>query len=349
MKVYWDTKIYIVAPAGVATGGPELLHQLGYHLRNDLNLDAYMFYQPSDHPNPVHREYRMYHVPYVDRVEDSKRNIIIVPEVVGLMKVMDAYTNIRKIIWWLSVDNFYISKFGKDSPFKSYFYILINSFAYRFFNKEIFNIPDIVMKHYKGYSLNDDKTVATADLHLAQSYYAMKNLKDQGFNNVEYLSDYINEKFLEEKINLDKKEDLIVYNPRKGYKFTSKLIKQLKDYNFKLKAIENMNREEVLETLKKAKVYIDFGNHPGKDRLPREAAMMGCCIIVGKKGSAKFNDVPIPAKFKLDTNETSTIIKSIIDCVENYNKNFQKFKDYRKKIKEEPLKFKKDLARIFKV
>ncbi|MGB9845659.1 MAG: hypothetical protein ACPLF9_07885 [Methanothermobacter tenebrarum] len=292
----------------------------------------------------------MYRVPYVDEIKDSERNIIIVPELFQLMKVMDAYTNIRKIIWWLSVDNFYISKFGKDSPFKSYFYMLINNFAYRFFNKEIFDIPNIAMEHYQRYNLNNDKTVVTADLHLVQSYYAMKHLKDQGFSNVEYLSDYINEKFLKKEINLDRKEDLVVYNPRKGYRFTSKLIKRLKNYNFKLKAIENMSREEVLETLEKAKVYIDFGNHPGKDRLPREAAMMGCCIIVGKKGSAKFNDLPIPAKFKLDTNENiNTIIKSIVDCVENYNKNFPKFEDYREIIKEEPLKFKKDLARIFKV
>lgn len=30
-------------------------------------------------------------------------------------------------------------------------------------------------------------------------------------------------------------------------------------------------------TMRKAKVYIDFGFHPGKDRIPREAVMCGAC------------------------------------------------------------------------
>ena len=32
-------------------------------------------------------------------------------------------------------------------------------------------------------------------------------------------------------------------------------------------------------------VYIDFGHHPGQDRLPREAVQCGCVVITGTRGS----------------------------------------------------------------
>jgi disulfide oxidoreductase YuzD len=49
-----------------------------------------------------------------------------------------------------------------------------------------------------------------------------------------------------------------------------------------------------------AKIYIDFGHHPGKDRIPREMAACGCIVITGNEGtSASDVDVPVgPRKFK---------------------------------------------------
>ena len=41
-----DSIIYVVAPANAYTGGPELLHQLVFHLRVDLKINAYMYYIP---------------------------------------------------------------------------------------------------------------------------------------------------------------------------------------------------------------------------------------------------------------------------------------------------------------
>jgi len=72
-------------------GGSELLHQLGHHLRYTMGLDTYMFYQLPNHPSPVHEEYKMYNVPYVDEVEDKRKNLIIVPETTRLIKIIDDY------------------------------------------------------------------------------------------------------------------------------------------------------------------------------------------------------------------------------------------------------------------
>lgn len=48
VKVYINTKIFIACPSNLSTGGPELLHQLAYHLINDLNIETYKFYYNFD-------------------------------------------------------------------------------------------------------------------------------------------------------------------------------------------------------------------------------------------------------------------------------------------------------------
>ena len=111
-----------------------------------------------------------------------------------------------------------------------------------------------------------------------------------------------------------------------------------------------MTRKEVIETLQRAKVYMDFGNHPGKDRLPRESAILGCCVITGKRGSARyFEDVPIPEQYKFEDKEESipTIVERIRDCLENFEERYKDFDYFRQVIREEPKKFLEDLKKIF--
>ena len=49
-------KIYIACPANVATGGPELLHQLCHKLRKKGYI-SYMYYYGRKSANPVHERY----------------------------------------------------------------------------------------------------------------------------------------------------------------------------------------------------------------------------------------------------------------------------------------------------
>ncbi len=111
-----------------------------------------------------------------------------------------------------------------------------------------------------------------------------------------------------------------------------------------------MTNEKVRNIMWKAKVYIDFGNHPGKDRIPREAAICGCCIITGMNGSAKFKeDVPIPNVYKFDsTNDNiECIVKQIHNIINNYDKISKDFTDYKKFISNEKKTFKNDVKKYF--
>jgi hypothetical protein len=42
---------------------------------------------------------------------------------------------------------------------------------------------------------------------------------------------------------------------------------------YKWIALENLTTIEMKKLIGKSKIYVDFGNHPGKDRIPREAAI----------------------------------------------------------------------------
>lgn len=351
IKVYKDTKVYVAAPAAFATGGPELLHQLVYNLRRHLNIDAHMFYYPPGHPNPVHHAYMKYGNPYVTNVFDVESNILIVPEVVSAVSLLNNYTRIRKAIWWLSVDNFYASKMlSRRGKYLLYLArAAMNKFSDMLLKYPIFDQGDYTAKVMKQYPLRDDPDVSQAHYHLVQSHYAQRHLLEKGVRGeIYYLSDYLNETFLGAKADIGSKEDMAAFNPLKGLKFTRKIMKSAPHIRFV--PIRNMTREEVVRLLQKAKVYIDFGNHPGKDRIPREAAVLGCCVITGRRGAARLEeDVGIPEEYKFEatTQNIPAVISKIEDCFANFEERYKDFDSYRDTIRKEPERFLRDLVNTF--
>ena len=103
------------------------------------------------------------------------------------------------------------------------------------------------------------------------------------------------------------------------------------------------------QVMRQAKVYIDFGEHPGKDRIPREAAMCGCCVITNRNGSAANNvDVQIPDKYKFDNEaDEKQVIECINDIFENYSEVKKEYIPYINKISGEFIEFEKDIVRFF--
>lgn len=78
--------------------------------------------------------------------------------------------------------------------------------------------------------------------------------------------------------------------------------------------------------------YIDFGPHPGMDRLPREAALAGCVVITNREGAANFDDdVPLPSEFKFAQFNVDKICSLIKDCCakhDDYAKKLEKYKEW---------------------
>lgn len=334
--------IYIACLSNFATGGTELLHQLCFKL-NLRKIKAVMYYY--DHINfkssPVNDRFKQYNVPHCISLNDNQDNILIIPEIAT--HLICSFPNSVKVVWWLSVDNYMHVK----SSLSRMFFIKrsIKAMLKRQINSAI---------HFLSFSerkiLQDDRII-----HFVQSYYAHQFLMEKLVpkNRIYFLSDYLNSIFFED-LNFETKQNqrrnCVLYNPLKGIDNTEKIMKV--DENIEFIPITGKTVDEVKFLLRTSKIYIDFGNHPGKDRIPREAVISGAVLITNLKGSAAFfDDVPIDSKYKF----TETVgfeydvVKLINEIFANFEYHISKFSDYRKRIQNEEAKFEEDLMRIFKV
>ncbi len=309
--------IYVICASYYKTGGTEVLHQLVYHL-NELGGCAYIAYinliEGMPLCNPVFEGYVNGHIITASEIEDSPENAIIIPE--GYPEYNEKYSRAVKLLWWLSVDNF--------------------EGIYNFDDNEI----DKIHESFKN----------TISLHLVQSKYSEVYLRGKGVpaSKIRHLADYINQIYMQDLQKDPFKEDIILYNPKKGAKSTESIMEAGADLNFV--PLKDLTNEQIRELMGKAKVYIDFGNHPGKDRIPREAAMCGCIVITGRHGSAAFKeDICIPDLYKLDENEVSAkeVVNVIRKCLSEYDERKHDFDEYRNIISNEKHEFIEDIKRIF--
>lgn len=314
--------IYVLSPAIQATGGTELLQQLVYKLRI-IGQNALLVYTTPYKGSNVEKVFGpRYNNPYVDDIEDNSDNIMIVSE--AAIYFLLNYNNIQKAVWWLSVD-FYGGSFRLPADKLHNIFYKVSDFIYRHFDKEW--------------------------VHFVQSEYAFKYCTEERnipTNHVIRLSDYLSKAFIENGIDddWDNRDNIVLYNPKKGIEFTKSLIAMASDIKFV--PIIDMTSTQIVELMKRSKVYIDFGNHPGKDRIPREATICGCCIITGRRGAAANDvDIPLPAKYKYDEIDVNAIINSIQCIFDNFITARKDFVQYVAKIREEEKVFEKEVENFF--
>ena len=295
-------RVYFVCHSNLATGGTELLHQLSSCLTN-YGIENYMVYPNADGIHcPTPPSFMKYNVKYVSRYIDSPDSILILAETqVHLISECQKGT---AMIWWLSVNNYLLSYQDRITED----------------NIDVFNLkerPNLV--------------------HFVQSYYA-QDFVNTFFNptNCHFLMDYINDDIVAwantHKDSYSRK-NICLYNPKKGYDTLEPIIAACRKDITWIPLI-NMTPTQMADTMCHAKLYIDFGTHPGKDRIPREAAVCGCCILTNQEGSAAYqNDVNIPERYKLeypqDINATLDVIYELVD---NYDSHIAEYAPYRESI-----------------
>ncbi|MFN4149614.1 MAG: hypothetical protein ACK4IX_01625, partial [Candidatus Sericytochromatia bacterium] len=163
---------------------------------------------------------------------------------------------------------------------------------------------------------------------LSHSAYTTSFLIQEGASNIFKLSDYLNKVYTSKTPVPDGRNNVVLYNPIKGIEYTKRLMASSPEIDFV--SIENMDRNKISELMHKSKVYIDFGFHPGQDRLPREAVASGCAILTNKKGSAFFfEDVPLTDEYKFQDFNIEQIKSKIVDIFDNFNLHYNRFERYR--------------------
>ena len=300
-------RIFLLCPGNSVTGGPEALHQLALAL-NEFGQDARVVYYPFDGEFDTPLPYQSYSPRIARYSEITSDDVVIVPET--RTKFIKPLPTSKVVVWWLSIDHYY--GYPLSTP----------SFLSRF--NHFFRI-------IKGRKLSLGQM--STCLHISQSEYAVQHLLSKGLSSIK-VTDYLNQVHTSSHSEFAIKKPKVLFNPKKGYIHTSKLISACPDIEFI--RIENMTASEVHSLLNESMIYIDFGNHPGMDRLPREAALAGCAVITGRQGAANFTqDVSIPDAFKInefDDSFESNFREVALNVLENFEQVTLEFDDYRKKI-----------------
>ena len=270
------TRFRIVCPRQTVTGGPEALHQL-CHALLQAGLDAAMVYVPHRAGTTCPPKFAHYDAPVVDHLEDAADVVAVVGET-----MTDRVWQLRRanvLIWWLSVD------FHFQRPAK--------------WTKRLKRWLRERLPSRRPYAFQPHPRVH----HAWQSEYARLFLEGKGVHDALPLTDYIAPALTVDEAALPAapRRDAVLYNPRKGWAFTSRLIQACSGTGVEFVPLVGYTEAQLRDLFGSCKAYVDFGEHPGRDRIPREAAASGCIVLTGLRGSAANGvDVPVPALFKID-------------------------------------------------
>ncbi|WP_045798006.1 hypothetical protein [Streptococcus equinus] len=318
MKCKYD-QIYIICPKKYASGGPDALHQLSYYINRIGFKSVYMVYtdlkKGEEGLNPNYKLYNTKSV-RISEIIDSERSLIVIPE--NLFRYSSLFKNANTSIWWLSVDNF--NKKSIKYDFKQLLLSLIC------FDWESFFI------YFKLIFFKNKKECN----YFSASYYANDFLNKRGIKNylliepisLEFLNEY--KKSLNYKEGAERKKQ-ILYNPKKGYELTKKIMQYNNHYTFI--PLTGYSFKELIDLYKTSSLYIDFGSFPGAERMPKEAVLFGCNIVTGRHGASRYyKDVCIPDKWKFEDNQIIEICEAIRENVENYDDCRKDYVDYKRRV-----------------
>lgn len=293
-------EVLVLCPANVVTGGPESLHQIACEMNKMDGIHARMWYRDTGHGLAQAKEYEIYGVDYVLAMPNNYRGAIIFPEIWANEVINPKYDGCIKIINWAGVDVYY-------------------------WNNDV---------RFQGLFLQSRDAI-----HSCHSVYAMNHLSKLGVEQerIFKVSDVLNTDFFKTYEEVPR-NNVVLYNPVivKLTDFQKAVMNKAREEGIVFKPIEKMTRAEVIDTMHQAKLYIDFGVFSGRERLPREAVMCGCCIITSNSGAAGcYEDMKIPDTYKFDisSNDVVSVVQRIKYVLQNYNACMSEFDTFRQSIK----------------
>jgi len=296
---------YVYYPRGLATGGPEALHQLVDSLRRQ-GQDAYLVPIPGTAGAERAERYAHYDAPEAGAVDDARGNIVVVPETQALL--LKPLRRAQGYVWWLSID--YAPRFVIERDTTS----LLPIERTRNTRFPLLQVRR-VKRWARGIATGEDALLQRVG-HLAQSHYAWSHVFAHLGRAGSIVSDYTPAGVLEgptaggagagdgpsaevRAAAGGARVARIAYNPAKSRPIMAEFARRWP--GIELLPLQNMTAAEVAAALASSLVYLDLGAHPGKDRMPREAALAGSVVLVANRGAAANGvDVPLPQAHKID-------------------------------------------------
>jgi len=328
-------KIFVLYHRGLRTGGPEALHQLVSTLR-ELGQDAYLVPHYTTASRDRVAQYSIYDAPEAESVEDAPGNFVVVPET--FIEDVFGYRHATKMIWWLSIDN--ALTFMAERQWRRSTGTLATKIRETW-------VPFLRMLKHGDTPLQMRRRRDI--VHLVQSSYAWSFIACRLNTVPSLLSDFTPNAEFGPADESRRNPRLVTYNPAKGAHIIE-AVKRVADPSIEWLPIQGMTRAEVVTALQSCGIYLDLGHHPGKDRMPREAALSGALSVVARRGSgAYYADVPIPWEHKItpDDNEVASTAAALSGLMENLPQEVRKQDAYRNAIMGERNRFRQEVADIF--
>lgn len=288
MRPVYD-QVLLLCPE-VKTGGPEALHQLGHQIARHGGLARMAYYAPhsrleidgdiirchaDDSPMPAH--FAQYAPQVLRETRLTPNTLIVFPE--PLSKLAAAPAGYQRALWWLSLDN------------------------------ALAQNPDLAGG--AAAALFGDPAL----IHFHQSDYVARFLREKGAAQSFPLSDYTDPQFLhrsqvrEDNPPIAERGNIICFFPNKGAALAARFLEGAGGLRQAVSfvPIRDMTKAQVRATLFGARIYIDFGHHPGKDRVPREAAIAGAVVLLHAAGAARcFADHPLAAAYRFTEDDVAS-------------------------------------------
>ena len=323
----------------VPSGGPEALHQLAYMIRQHGGSAQMVYTGPKSNAyidgdtlhctlspeTTIQRHFSAYMPIVAENAKLDDKTLLIYPEVMTRQakEWPVAQFGTHRAVWWLSVDS-------------------------AFHCNESFCEEEYRSEYFKNSSL----------IHLYQSAHAREFLKANGAQNYYPLFDFTDRDFVFQSqiksgfSEIEARRKTICFFPRKGGPLAELFVKSFdwEAIGVEFLPIQDMTKIQVRDALFRSKIYIDFGFHPGKDRVPREAAIAGSLILLMAVGAAKqFEDHPLDRYYLFNEQEVASgdLQKKVLDMIENCKKHYEKQRIYRQSVLWEHEQFSMQVRSLF--
>jgi hypothetical protein len=308
-------KVYLLLPYRHRTGGPEAIFQLSDALLSQgFDVDCVYFdktqvrairkairakqFVPGSSLDFTLRtdrfpEYEVYKAKFGSVIPDSPYSVVVIPEMIA--DFASIFSHAKVLVWWLSVD------FGFHS----------------------------LSKHNVNYLRKPNV------FHAVQSEYARHFAELMSFSPIFTLTDYTALSFVSRK-EVEKNPNLVALSALDKVvvdlnKLEALLRKEKPD--IEIVRIQGMTREQVLDTLAKSTILVDLGNLPGKDRLPREAAVLGNAVVISRVGAgANVVDFGIPSADRINPWDLEAVAKRVIQLLNSPEEREENIRPLRAKV-----------------
>lgn len=316
------SRIQIVCPGGVVTGGTESLHNLCHQLKL-LGRNVELVYLGSN-TDRIPKPFEHFNCS-IGQLIDAEGTLVVIPEIYPMLAL--SLKRSKSAIWWLSRDNFCEVKYHSPRDRLRYWLAVLKG------------------KRPLG------GVGALRDLiHFSKAAYDGDFLDCYGIPHTQVVSP-ISRDFLSptQKLGNRERKNVVLYNPKKGANTTASILSELGGVEFI--PLQNCSNSELVQLYSQAKIYMDFGHHPGIERMPREAAAMGCCVLTGLLGSAgNSTDVPIKDCYKFDQYADTFMLRlgnTIQEIFKDFDSHRDNFHEIRSKVAAEPETQMQQLKQLF--